>query len=135
MNNNRMAIIILIFLPCLGLTLLPPYFMISGSVSPSEEHLVRASEYFDGESLIQIAADSGEVVCNLDTCDYSKSYDQKQYTDLFAASKIVTIRKEYSGEWFENEQPFTVELKAILISFYLIAVFGLYLSSRYIRKV
>ena len=135
MSNNRTAIIVLIFLPCLGITLIPPYLIISGSFFPSEEHLMRAEKYFDGERLIQIGADSGEVLCDLKTCDYSKSYDLKQYTNLFAASKIVTISKEYSGEWFESEQPFTEGLKLISISFYLLAIVGLYLSSRYIKNV
>lgn len=135
MTNKRMAIVLLVFLPCLALTLLPPYFIATGLVSPSKEHLLRASKYFDGEIIIQIGGDSGLVVCDLDKCDYSESYDMKQYTDLFKVSKIVTIRKDYSGEWFENEEPFTLDLKLILSGFYLISVFGLYLSFRFIRSV
>ncbi|WP_444902008.1 hypothetical protein ACJJIG_02560 [Microbulbifer sp. SSSA007] len=133
--NRKLVVVFFVLIPCLVLVFLPIYSVVSGYLNPSLEHLERARNYLPNSKLLQIGFGSGSYSCINGECDYSNTYDQKQFISVSSASKIVTIRRSYEGEWTESVEETNLKLGLSLLAIYTLAIFGLGFSLRELRRV
>lgn len=135
MLNRKLAVGSLILIPSLVIICLPIYSVVNGYFNPSIQHIERARHYLPNSTLLQVGSGSGSYSCINGECDYSNTYDQRQYISISGINKIVTIRKAYQSEWIEFSEEITLKLGFALATIYILAIAGFYLSIKELRRV
>ncbi|WP_444915327.1 hypothetical protein [Microbulbifer sp. TRSA007] len=135
MLNRKLAVGFFILMPCLVLVFLPIYSVVSGYLNPSIEHVERARNHLPNSKLLQIGFGFGSYSCVNEECDYSNAYDQRQFISVSSASKIVTIRRSYEGEWTESVEETNLKLWLSLLAIYTLVILGLGFSLRELNRV
>lgn len=135
MLKRKLVISVFVLMPCTILICLPIYSVFSGWLNPSLEHAKRAENHLPNNNLLQVGFSSGSYSCVNGECDYSKTYDQRQYISIPSVSKIVTIKRSYDGKWSETAQNTTVKLWLSLAVIFALAIVGLLFSVRELKRV
>lgn len=135
MLNRKLVLSVFVLTPCTMLICLPIYSVISGWLNPSFEHVERAKYHLPNSKLLQVGFSSGSYSCVNGECDYSNTYDQRQFIDIPNAKEIVTIRKSYEGEWIETVEETTLKLGLSLAVLYTLAIAGVYFAVRALKRV
>ncbi|GLQ29604.1 hypothetical protein [Litoribrevibacter albus] len=134
MFNRKLIIGVFVLIPCLLMVFLPIYSVVSGYLNPSLEHLERAKTLLPNSTLLQIGFSSGSYSCVNDVCDYSHTFDQRQYISVSGIDRVVTIKKSYEGKWIESSIDTTPKFWLSLIAWYAVVFVGLFFSGRELRR-
>ncbi|KJZ08919.1 hypothetical protein TW85_23080 [Marinomonas sp. S3726] len=135
MLNRKLVMSIFVLMLCMMLIFLPIYSVFGGWLNPSFEHVKRAENHLPNSNLLQVGFDSGSYSCVNGECDYSNTYDLRQYISIPSANKIVTIHRSFKGEWTVSVEEITLKLWLSLTAIYALAIVGVYFSVRVLKRV